>query len=1811
MRGDKRTSLKSEAKGTVRGPKRGVVGYSRKTALLEEAITQMNAGKYGRSSSALKELLALDPQNMEARRLFATLHLRLGSLIPARQAFDTLITEAFQRQDYWLAESLLREYLAAGPRCVPFLEKLGVIYQEKGDVQEAIAEYGKAIDILIEDPDLDNPHLVSQLYKKVRELAPASPIAIRLASFFDTQTGELIARGPSLADHATQPPITTTDHHAIPEPASGVMPWDIDTPQGDGSDSVGTISSRDGSTSLAPPHAHEALLKAVTARGQSELSGPVQMQAQPDHSLGGQTPAQSPELTHQDNAAGVLSVHEENRAPVPESSPDTQAGVRLSALPAEARAGMREPGAAEAEDHSSAAQEVVEPTQRLAEGAFVCTGESSVVQQTTTDQSSAANRVTALTQETESAAAIQGQGAGTPVSEAVSTGSEGAAGTHTEPLRDLPVPGSSGHVSPQRPVEPWKEPGFSWESLFDRAWNFGTLPSGDSVSQAATLAKSEAPTSSDSSPNHSSPIESESIQIPERGEHAALVEEAVSTGSMRPLPWDQIQESVLPIPPVEAKESQGEGGATTEGQSIATVQDKSQAEYESVERTERVASDPVAVVLTAVAPVSLMPSDHIQDSAIPIPPPELEESSGEGIAAIEGLSGSLGKDMGSIESAAVKIPERTDHDAIAVELTSTSSVKSLPWDQIQESALLIPPVEVQESQGEGATTPERHASPIGEDTAPIEHAVVEILERTDHDAIAVDLTSTGSVKSLPWDQIQESALLIPPVEVQESQGEGATTPERHASPIGEDTAPIEHAVIEIPEQTDRDAVAVDLTDTGSVRPLPWDQIEESALPIPPAQIEEFHEEGMVATGGQSSPIGEDKPSIENIAKESPERPDRDVIPEELTSTGSVRSLPWDQIQESGIPIPPAEAEKPRAAVGAITEELSGSTIQSESQSENEVIEVHERVDHRVEPEELTDTVSSSPLPSDQIQASNLPIPIAPSEELDPEEMASTAEQETSAVGAGEVADVVQDLVRTSEALSPASEEIGSLSEGTASGISLPSESDVPLGLIDHSAQETSRSEIRSAAPATGSRSDEAHPQAGATLPAAFAQTDEVDQSLPLRLHDAQDGERESVVPQSPDTREGAAERISASEQPPTRLSSGTKEAAPVEVGPAASLSLVEESRRERGEGTLASQAVATEESRAALSLVPESSPVVPQRQVQESMTAPSVEREVVSAAAVKTFSSSSSFELAAPVQSHDDRRQDDLTSTETVGTSLDPAVQQEEWAKTSESIRFVEASPEVSSVAVEPEQAGVASVIGMVADDTRVMSSRNVGRDASQEQRVEAPSRLTVRAERRKLGVAIQDFIGSCFSTTRAIVATGVGLILLGVIAVAAGIGMISLTWLSMEEGPSPAYQSFTTIPQQTLSDVKRNGYFLLVGFDAPAQVDPIRAGYEGKIGTDQVATGRACLGDPQGSSGQQSNASASVSKSWFRSADPVGQVKAHGETVRGWVSQQSSALSRYGRWPTLPFEDWGYGQTGGLPCASIVFAHELYLADGFLQALEEGVERLETDMEAWRIVLGQARTLPVKALALQAMNDDIAVASGLLVRADFDSKYLGRLSKMLRPLDQAELSIRWPMQSELVVASKTYEAQVKAAKAGDQSLYAAVASMLSLPKQRRLNDYAEYYEASYRAVGEGHHSTLPQWKDYIRNPAAGLSDYMANPIENIVGLEALPPWDQYHGQVMDTEARLRLASLQAWLRRGPTDGDVLTRLAKAGQKFYDPYTGLPMLVNMKKAALYSVGHDGKDQDADPQFDVVVTLPAVQPSSSHASSKSSAESSKP
>ncbi|HSN05443.1 MAG TPA: hypothetical protein VLS44_10690, partial [Nitrospira sp.] len=544
-----------------------------------------------------------------------------------------------------------------------------------------------------------------------------------------------------------------------------------------------------------------------------------------------------------------------------------------------------------------------------------------------------------------------------------------------------------------------------------------------------------------------------------------------------------------------------------------------------------------------------------------------------------------------------------------------------------------------------------------------------------------------------------------------------------------------------------------------------------------------------------------------------------------------------------------------------------------------------------------------------------------------------------------------------------------------------------------------------------------------------------------------------------------------------------------------------------------------------------------------------------------------------------------------------PFQEKEEWVRTGESIRFVdlqEVHPARPASAASGESGEPAASTVASAVDALFQSSGRETNTRTTERATVAKPRPRIGATLARVRLSLSAFIGSCFSTTHALILSLVGLVVLAGALAAIAIGVVGGAWVMMEEKPSAAFQSLTASPQRSSIDFRNNGYLLLLGFDADAGADPIQAGYDRKPGLSEDEAASACLGGTDGRSGKEPlHATASVAEGWFRSSNPAAQFKTKADGLKGWIDQAHSSIGRYRQWLKMPFEDRGYGQAVAPPCATILFTHRLYVAEGFApgQPTDNGIHRLQEDMEAWRTALAQAKTLPVKMLAVQAIQDDLAVASGLLAQPDFDSQAFPSLTHLLRPLDQVESSMRWPMQSELAAAVRATDAQLKQDHGDDKPWHVAVARWLPLPKQRRLNEYAEYYDASSKAAGEGRYGAMPKRAAYIKNPPATVVDYLTNPIENIVGLKPLPSWDRYNGMVIDADARLRLASLQAWLRRGSQEGDLVTRIAKAGQRFYDPYTGIPMLVNLKRGVIYSVGHDGKDQDADPQQDVVVSIP--------------------
>ncbi len=1439
MRADKKHHLKTDKKTATRSQKRGVVAYSKKTALLETAITQMNAGKYGRSSAALKDLLALDPHNMEARRLFATLHLRLGSLIPAKEAFDSLINEALERQDYWLAESLLREYLAVGPRCVPFLEQLGSIFQVKGDVLEAVAEYGKAVDALLEDPDPDNPHHVSQLYGKIRDLAPASPIAFRLASFFDAQTGELIARPPTTSGETavTAPPSSeveeTSAAPSLPEPIAGVMPWEKleDSPGG--------------------------------AR-----SSPVQVSARPSES------PISPEGTE-------VLLH------------DQIAGTDIS------------------------------PS---ADGPMVERNKSGLY-------------------------------------------------TQTEARDEIPKA-----LRPTEPIEALtaeKIPGL--RSGLHQVERSSVVPSQDSFEEVPSANReSDSIHSVASDPVPPPPLafekhDSLSPQIQQK-----TVAEVVSA----PMPWEDVQESTIGIPD-HVPDVPPIPTFPTQGLSTTPLLKSEPSDVYPDEPHGMVSPTPTVAETSQDMSVNeepiVAPSASIPDQPQAAPPREKVKG---GIFSWESMLNSAWK-FGEKLSGSAPQPEARQAEEVPFEAPPASTISSLHGPASEAESVDIP--------------------------------------EANRDQSLRDSSAPASVATpMPWDQVQESVITIPPAQVEETAAE---PPVEQSVQM---TSPVEPFLALHQEPVPEEAPAYPLT-SPTTGPLATDALPIAEPPVAPMPSEsEFRLAG-------STPVFS-------------------VTEEQATSTAAEPpSSPFAQFSE-----PPKSVE--------------------------------------LEPPSFSTTVSG---PTDEVVSTEPTdlesIPQWREETIEPVAMAPSSVSSSLSAAVTEVAETEN---QHEDGAPPLKEENAELAPA-------------PQTMIE---------------------------------------------AQPVR-------EVEPRIPISPPT-----VHMPVITEP---LAESTQVISRPTVDPA---------HRSTGEVAVPPQPPSSKKRKRASQPAPEIP--VAQSSPEETSHRPPEKGEQWEAAFAEARAS-----------------------------IFGPGPQQEGWIKTGESIRLIK-EPEAPPVVEPPPQASLQAETHMTqsmsaaaaAVDVLFDSSSHSTRMGTRDRVAESKSRPRLRSKLNRIRIGISVFTRLCFSTTRTIVMSIAALVVFSGALVALGIGAVGLTWIIMEESPSPLFQSLTTSPQRTLSDFKKNGYLLLLGFDAPAEQDPIQAGYERKPDARDADMASTCLrGSDGGAHVGQSKASTSVASGWFRSSDPVGQFKLYQDTIKGWVSRGASGLARYKKWQKLSFEDWGYGQTISPPCVSIVFAQQLYLADGFVQGTDIGVDRLETDMEAWRIALGQAKTLTVKTLALQAINNNIAVASGLLVRSDFDGKYLSRLSKILRPLDQVELSLRWPMQSELVSATKTFEAQLKAQKGEEQALHAVVASVLPLPKQRRLNDYAEYYEASNKVAGA-------QWKNYIRFPANTVLDYLINPIENIVGLEPLAPWDLYNGLVVDTDAHLRLASLQAWLRRGPQDADLLARMAKAGQNFYDPYTGLPMLVNLKKNVMYSVGHDRKDQDGDPQADLVVMIPvnqthAVQPKSPARSSK--------
>jgi len=469
------------------------------------------------------------------------------------------------------------------------------------------------------------------------------------------------------------------------------------------------------------------------------------------------------------------------------------------------------------------------------------------------------------------------------------------------------------------------------------------------------------------------------------------------------------------------------------------------------------------------------------------------------------------------------------------------------------------------------------------------------------------------------------------------------------------------------------------------------------------------------------------------------------------------------------------------------------------------------------------------------------------------------------------------------------------------------------------------------------------------------------------------------------------------------------------------------------------------------------------------------------------------------------------------------------------------------------------------------------------------------------------------------------GMFILSFCMLVAGLDFVRTLWLGKNETPNEAYTHLTELPARTVANPKANGYFLLLGFASRELSDPEQTGYDVWLEVESDRGHRFFDYDNDSRVALRVEDETLQALHAWHSPDAGAQLQTLGAAPHDIFTQQAPVLDRYRRWMAMLFEDWGYGHPGSPRFVDLYGAHRLYVAEGFALNVATGLDRLEKDLAAWRLILAKAKTLPLKVMAAIVIQDDLVLLSRLLADWGLDNALLPGLEPVVRPLTEPERSLRWPIQNEFVLSVARLRQQFAGTNGSrreeSEKNKRWLAEAAALPEdafqklegplpvnafgkgpaqlQKTLNLYATYYEAVIKAADDPA-SPLPKFQDFVHSSHRTFIDSFLNPADTVfasAGFEQV--WEPFTKLILETDARLRLAALQVRLRKPVSSQQIPARIGQAGLGYYDPFSGLPMLWNPSTGRLYSVGKDGRDDEGDESRDISVTVPlsvSVQPS---------------
>jgi hypothetical protein len=444
--------------------------------------------------------------------------------------------------------------------------------------------------------------------------------------------------------------------------------------------------------------------------------------------------------------------------------------------------------------------------------------------------------------------------------------------------------------------------------------------------------------------------------------------------------------------------------------------------------------------------------------------------------------------------------------------------------------------------------------------------------------------------------------------------------------------------------------------------------------------------------------------------------------------------------------------------------------------------------------------------------------------------------------------------------------------------------------------------------------------------------------------------------------------------------------------------------------------------------------------------------------------------------------------------------------------------------------------------------------------------------------------------------------------------------WIATDDKPNQAYLELSKPAARTL-DATNNGYFLLLGFGAPTEEDPLLAGHQmwqAFQAQRQDHNDWRFDYDTKRRSTRRFSKELHALGEWLDNPHPVTEFLKERTMLQAWTDEYAVLMRRYEKFLSMPFEEWAdYHPLHPYPDFSYpVTAHRLYIAAGFADGIRTGMDRLEKDLSAWRNILANAATLLTKKIAARLVSEDVRIIQDLQTLDPGAPQKAGRFNNLLKPLTPAERSLRWPFQTEFLTWAALWRYLASSEKEIDKTEASRLWNMMkALAKenpethvnperlrsaiiivpfqiQRTLNTLARYYEASIGAT-DTYANFLPKAASYGMTPPKNYYDFLFNPIGKILlGAHGDPRWGIFLKEVQKADALLRLSSLRRLLETTSPQGD--EQLSKVvlekGESYYDPYTNKPMLWNQKKRMLYSVGQNNQDDDGDGTLDIVVQL---------------------